>query len=240
MTQVSVQFNGQGAVVDGFQSVNWNINRQPNRLWQLGSWDPWRTQVAKTVSVSFTTYASRDTTGAVDPNLIQPITLSPSTSCANSNATARVIVHVDECAPAPLVDVDLQNMYLNSYSYSKGDAIGFGTESWSFQAWVQSDVSGDFMETPDPTYVLQGRAEGNLSGNVGDGRADMGIGFVLPEAPHVVTGQQGSVSAGFPGVGNANDITLGLVAIVGGGRLEATGQTGQSSATIPHQPLYIG
>jgi hypothetical protein len=240
MTQVSVQFNGQGAVVDGFQSVNWSINMQPNRLWQLGSWDPWRTQVGKTVSVSFTTYASRAMNGVVDPNLIQPITLSPSTTCENSNATARVIVHVDECSPAPVVDVDLQHMYLTSYSYAKGDAIGFGTESWSFQAWLASDVSGDFMEIPDPTYVLQGRAEGSLNGNVGDGRGDMGIGFVQPEGPHVVTGQQGSVSAGFPGVGNADTILMGLVALVGGGRLEADGQMGQSSATIPHQPLYIG
>ena len=237
MTQVSVQFAAQNQVFDGFQSVNWNINMQPNRLWVLGSWDPYRTQVGKTVSVSFTTYASRDAGGSIDPNLIQPITLSPSETCENSNATAHVIIHVDACGPTPEVDVNLQNMYLTSYSYAKGDAIGFGTESWSFQAWLASDVTGsEFLEIPDPSYVLQGRSEGSYSGDIGSGPEDMGI---VLDADGQVTGQQGSVSAGFPGVGNADDITLGLVDRVGGGRLDADGEMGQSSATIPHQPLYL-
>jgi len=238
MTVVSVQFVAQNTVTDAFQSVNWNINMQPNRLWVLGSWDPYKTQVGKTVSVSFTTYASRASNGSLDPNLIQPITLSPSTTCENSNARAHVIIHVDACGPTSEVDVNLENMYLTSYSYAKGDAIGFGTESWSFQAWLASDVTGtEFLEIPDPSYILQGRSEGSYSGNVGSGPEDMGL---VLDADGQVTGQQGSVSAGFPGVGNADDITLGLVDRIGGGRLDADGQMGQSSASIPHQPLYIG
>ena len=238
MTQVSVQFSGENLVVDGFQSVNWNINMQPNRLWQLGSWDPFKTQVGKTVSVSFTTYASRDSDGALFPNLIQPIVLSPSETCENSNATAHVQIQVAACGPSSEVNVDLQNMDLTSYSYAKGDPIGFGTESWSFQAWVGSGVSGDeFIEIIEPTYVLQGRSEGSVSGGVGTSDEDMGI---VMDTEGQVTGQQGSVSAGFPGVGNADDIKLGLIDRVGGGRLDAAGQTGQSNATIPHQPLYIG
>ena len=238
MTAVSVTFASQGLVTEGFQSVNWNINMQPNRLWQLGSWDPFKTQVGKTVSVSFTTYAARDSNGSMYPNLIQPITLSPSETCENSNATAHVTINVAACGPTSEVGVDLQNMYLTSYSYAKGDPIGFGTESWSFQTWVGSSVTGDeFIEIMDPTYVLQGRAEGSYSGNVGTSEEDMGISM---EDDGQVTGQQGSVSAGFPGVGNANDTILGLIDRVGGGRLDAAGQTGQSSATIPHQPLYIG
>lgn len=231
MTQVMI-----GTTTDGFQSVSWNIDRQPNRLWQLGSWDPWRTQVGATISVSVTAYA-----GA-----IAAITLSPSTSCADSTAIKRVRIIAQTCDAAP-VTIDYTSMFLNSYSYAKGDAIGFGTESWSFQRWIESGVAGSsFIQIPAPTYVLQGRAEGSRSGNVGNGSTDLGIHFLADPGPapatnyHIVVGNQGSVSAGFPGVGEANYIQLGLVDRVGGGLLESGGKTGQSNATIPHQPLYLG
>lgn len=214
---------------DGFQSVSWNINRQPNRLWQLGSWTPWRTQVGTTLSISITSYA-----GA-----LAAIDLVPSTSCANSNAIKTIIINAETCDGSP-TSINEANMYINSYSYSKGDPIGFGTESWSFQKWLESGVSGEFIRIPEPTYVLQGRAEGSRQGSIGNGTTDLGVRFLQPEGPHVVEGEQGSVSAGFPGVGNADVISLGLVDRIGGGLLEDGGKTGQSSATIPHQPLYIG
>ena len=50
----------------------------------------------------------------------------------------------------------------------------------------------------------------------------------------------GALVAEYKFNGNANDVTLGLVDRVGGGRLDDDGRMGQSSATIPHQPLYIG
>ena len=86
MTQVLVD-----AASDGFQSVSWNINRQPNRLWQLGSWDPWRTQVGTTLSISLTSYA-----GA-----LCPIDLVPSTSCANSTAIKTIIINAETCDGSP-------------------------------------------------------------------------------------------------------------------------------------------
>jgi hypothetical protein len=51
---------------------------------------------------------------------------------------------------------------------------------------------------------------------------------------------QGSVSAGFPGIGNASDTIYGLVTQVGGGSLEDSGKTGESNASVPHNPLYLG
>ena len=218
-----------GGVNTGFQSVNWNINRQPNRLWQLGSWAPWATQVGTTVTISITTYA-----GALAAQ-----ELRASTSCETSPASKDISISAESCDPATEVDVEYENMFLTSYSYSKGDAIGFGTESWSFQKWIESGVGGDFMTMPEPTYVLQGTTEGSKSGNV----TNLGLEFFSDGdvgGSHIVEGQQGSVSAGFPGVGNADTIQLGLVNQVGGGSLEDGGKTGQSSATIPHQPLYIG
>jgi len=224
MTTVSIDGDNTG-----FQSVNWNINRQPNRLWQLGSWAPWKTQVGTTVTISVTSYA-----GAL---AVQ--TLRASTSCEISPASKTIAISADSCDPATTVDVSYANMFLTSYSYSKGDAVGFGTESWSFQKWIESGVSGDFLVMPEPTYILQGTTEGSKSGNV----TSLGLVFFSDGevgGSHIVEGQQGSVSAGFPGVGNADTIQLGLVKQVGGGSLEDGGRTGQSSATIPHQPLYVG
>lgn len=219
------------AASDGFQSINWNINRQPNRLWQLGSWSPWKTQVGTTLSISLTSYA-----GA-----LAAIDLAPSTSCANSTAIKTIVINAETCDGSP-VAINEANMYISSYSYSKGDAIGFGTESWSFQKWIESGVGSSFIQIPEPTYVLQGRSEGSRQGNIGNGTTDLGVDFLsIAEAGgvHIVEGEQGSVSAGFPGVGNADVIELGLVGRIGGGMLEDGGHTGQSSATIPHQPLYL-
>jgi hypothetical protein len=219
------------AVGDGFQSVSWNINRQPNRLWELGSWTPWKTQVGATLSISITSYA-----GA-----LAAMDLIPSTDCEKSTARKTIIINAQTCDGSPVV-INEDYMYINSYSYSKGDPIGFGTESWSFQKWLESGVVGaDFIQIPEPTYVLQGRAEGSRQGDIGNGNTDLGVQFLdEPGTWHVVEGQQGSVSAGFPGVGNADTIKLGLVDRIGGGKLEDGGKTGQSSATIPHSPLYIG
>jgi len=162
MTTVQVD-----AASDGFQSVSWNINRQPNRLWQLGDWNPWKTQVGATLSISITSYAEA----------LAAINLSPSTSCTNSTAIKTIVINAETCDGSP-VAINEANMYINSYSYSKGDPIGFGTESWSFQKWIESGVvGGTFIEIPEPTYVLQGRAEGSRQGTVGNGTTDLGVRF---------------------------------------------------------------
>jgi hypothetical protein len=152
----------------------------------------------------------------------------------------RVIFSAAACDPASSVSFD-QFMYMTSYSYAKEDASGFATESWAFQAWVASGLpsNSNFIYVPAPSVVLEGITEGNRSGNAGNGTTDLGIVFLAPESSHVVQGQQGSVSAGFPGVGNADTISLGIVSAVGGGILESAGRTGRSSGTIPRQPLYL-
>lgn len=229
MTQVSVD-----GYIDGYQSINWSIDRQPNRLWQLGNWTPYKTQVSATISISLTAYAGR----------LIPVTLSPATSCANSTATKRIIFSASACGAGESVSMD-EIMYINSYSYGKEDPTGFGTESWSFQKWVNPSDYGtlpsqSFILIGVPTYVLQGISEGSRSGDVGNGTTDLGIRFLSPENTHVVTGQQGSVSAGSPGLGNADEISLGIVDRIGGALLEAGGRTGRSNATVPHTPLYLG
>jgi hypothetical protein len=223
LTQVIID-----SVSEGYQSISWSIQVQPNRLWQLGSWDPYKTQVSTVVSVNVTSYA-----GALNQ-----ITLSPSTSCVDSNANRDVYIHSAACGPTSEITVDYNNVFITSYSYSKTDPTSFGTESWSMQKWIATtNLGAEFIDYPAPTYVLQGIAEGSRQGNVGNGTSDLGVIF---ETDGQVTGSQGNVSAGFPGLGRADDITYGLITHVGGGLLESTGKDGQSSATIPHQPLYLG
>jgi len=228
----TVQIISPDNINTGFISVNWNINRQPTRLWELGSWHPWKTQVGKTITISLNIYAEA----------LLPVDLILATSCTDSLAKKHIIINPASCGN-DVDEVNEENMYITSYSYSKGDATGFGTESWSFQEWVESDVTGDsFVTVPAPSFVLQGISEGNRQGDVGNGTTDLGIRFV--EEPgyisgdHVVTGDQGSVSAGFPGLGNADTTEIGLIDRIGGGLLEAGGRIGQSSANIPHQPIY--
>jgi hypothetical protein len=223
-------------VSDGYQSVNWNISRQPTRLWELGSWTPWKTQVGATVTVSLTTYA-----GALSAVLLPAVT-----SCVDSTIKKNVLINASTCGAGTTKTINYAGMYLTSYSYSKGDPTGFGTESWSFQKWIDSGVSGDFITIPLPTLVLRGQTEGSRFGDVGNGSTDLGVRFIDDPGPapatnyHIVIGDQGSVSAGFPGLGNANITQLGLVDRIGGGKLQAGGEIGQSNATIPHTPIYLG
>ena len=223
-------------ISDGFQSVNWNINRQPTRLWELGSWTPWRTQVAATVTVSLTTYA-----GALSAVLLPEVT-----SCVDSTAKKDILINASTCGTGATKTVNHTGMYIMSYSYSKGDPTGFATESWSFQKWIDAGVSNEFITMPLPTLVLRGQTEGSRWGDVGNGSTDLGVRFINDPGPapatndHIVVGEQGSVSAGFPGLGQANTTQLGLVDRVGGGKLEAGGEIGDSSASIPHTPIYLG
>lgn len=219
----------------GFQSINWAIQVQPTRLWHLGTvymgggmWDPYRTQVSELQTVSVTTYA-----GAIDP-----VDLIPNIDCSDSTAQKDVFIYAAACGPAAAITLDWDAMFIMSYSYSKGDPIGLGMESWSFQKWVDANATGtEFLNVLAPTAVIQGITEGTRSGDVGNGDTDLGISF-RPDGQ--VVGSQGSVTAGFPGIGNADTITYGLVDRIGGGMIEDTGGVGQSSASVPHQPLYLG
>ena len=219
LTEVTI-----GAINTGFQSVQWALNVQTNRLWQLNSFSPYRTQVTATKTVSVNTYASA----------LPEYALPDVTTCADSEIKADITIDIDICPGQTAAPSFSQTgMYVMSYSYSKGDPNAFGSESWSFQRWVDSGVIGaEFINTGEPDLVLRGQSEGTRSGNV----ADNGIGF---KTEGQVEGSQGNVSAGFPGLGSADDITYGLVNNIGGGTLEEAGTTGQGNASIPHTPLYL-
>jgi len=204
--------------IDGAISANWSVQAQMNRLWELGSWTPYKTVVTKVESANITAYAGGGPS----------ISLSPSTSCADSTATFVVTISPGACGGG--VAGLTGSFFLMSYSYSKGDAIGLGQESYNGQRWPGGGGGGGVESTDAPTYVLQGPTEGSRSGDV----ADKGITLSV-----TVEGTQGSVSAGFPGLGQADTIEYGMVSAVGGGTLKEDGKVGQSSASVPHQPIYV-
>jgi len=209
--------------IDGTISAQWGVQAQINRLWQLGDWDPYKTVVTKVETISLTTYAGS----------VGYVNLAPASSCANSTATIDVSIVPATCGAS--IQGLTGSFYLTNYSYSKGDAIGIGQESWSGQRWPGGGSGGINTEYTDaPTYVLQGPSEGSSSGDV----ADTGIEFNAGAAQ--IEGTQGSVSAGFPGIGQADTTIYGIVSRIGGGTLKEDGKIGQGNASIPHQPLYIG
>ena len=220
LTQVNI-----GGVTDGIQSVNWATQRQPTRLWQLNSWSPYKTQVNKTYTASVTTYA-----GAFGQT-----NLTPSTSCVNSTASDYIIITITPCMGFIAQGIN-ETMYLTSYSFSKGDPNNFATESWSYQMWVDSDVTGsEFINSGAPSVVLQGISEGSWSGEAGDDS-------IVLDTSGRVTGSQGSVSAGTPGIGNADETEYGIVTRIGvvTSYTHPGGEIGQAQASIPHTPLYLG
>lgn len=206
--------------IDGSISAQWSVQAQMNRLWTLGNWTPYKTIVTKVETVSITAYAGGGPS----------VALSPAAGCTDSAAKFTVTISPAACAGG---SSGLSgSFYLMSYSYSKNDAVGLGQESYNGQRWPGGGAGGGDVEyTAAPSVVLQGPTEGSKTGDVSN------IGITLGSV--TVEGTQGSVSAGFPGLGQADITEYGIVSNVGGGTLKEDGKVGQSSANVPHQPLYI-
>jgi len=218
-TQVSVNGNSNGIV-----SANWGISPQINRLWQIGSWSPYKTMVTNVVNVSITMYA-----GAGPDS----ITVTPTQSCTNSLAYITVSIVPTGCGTS-IEGVD-DTFFLSSYSYDKSDAGGFGQQSYSAQKWDDGDedCEADIVYVSAPTYVMAGISEATITADTG-----LDTGITLDGGLNV-TGEQGSVSAGSPSIGTANTTIYGIATVVGNGDMCSRGKTGQGSVSIPLTPIYL-
>ena len=203
---------GAGTSVGGFSgvvSVSWNISPNVRRLWELGSFNPYLTIKDATQTVNVTCY------GGGGPS----IHTTPATQCEDSSA--KFICSISPAACESVGDNINGNFYLTSYSYNKGDPKGPGQATYGGQQWIGEDL---------PSIVLCGGAEGTAGGD-----ADPGVTFSTIDG----TGSQGSVSAGFPGLGNAQEIEYGVVSNVDSGDCIANGKTANASVTVKHTPLYL-
>ena len=214
---------GAGTTVIGFTGVvsaSWDLNPSVQRLWELGSFDPYDKITQAQQNVNLTVYADGG------PSAID---LTPSDDCVDSVATFTCTI-----VPASCVDViegPSGTFYLTSYSYSKGDTRGYGQQTYAGTQWLEDVVNG--IEAP--TYVLLGISEGQYSGDLT--LAQMGAEANPPDA----TGYTGSVSAGFPGLGQASTSYFAIYTSVSVhpavGKLD--GYIGNASTNVPHQPLWL-
>jgi hypothetical protein len=216
-----------GGNADGIISAQWGISPQVNRLWQLGHWQPYKTTVVNIRNVSLTMYAGA---GPTIP------ALSPAASCTNSTAKMTVVITPAGCGEGISALGGTFEVYLSSYSYDKGDAVGFGQQSYAGQEWVD-DVTNEedaIIYLGAPTHVLQGISEGTITADDG---LDTGVTF---DTSWNVEGTQGNISAGSPGIGQANTTIYGIATNIDNGDLVARGLVGQASVNITHTPIYMG
>jgi len=214
----------------GITSVNFGFSPQINRLWQLGSWSPYDTYNIQQRNLSITGYGTKpDGQGGS-----QVFQLTPSTSCADASTIA-VTVNPGACGVAlnPFYD----DFFPSSYSYTK-DNFAFGTETWSF---ISKPVIEGYTGT---IYFIRGISTGQIS--VGAGimtAADMGVvvndSSSKDSSGNYIEGTSGSVSAGFPGIGEYSTQREVVVSSVGGSKGRDDGNRGNVNITIPNQQIYV-
>lgn len=205
--------------------VSWGINVNVQRAYVLGSWEPYTAAEIKspTETLNLTVYS---------PGPVRYST-TPSTTCEFAN---QVNAEVDPagCGDAFGGPVS-ENWYVNSYSYSKGDAVAPGQESWSLIQYVTAGHTDVVL----PTYVLRGISEGTITSteslSVAEGitGTDMS-GTVAGE--EVTRGLTGSVSAGQ--IGRSDYQYSGVITAVGQSA-GASGDIANASCSMPYTPLYI-
>lgn len=207
---------GSATTVDGFTgvvSLNWNMSPNIQRLWQLGSYTPYDTIKNFTQTLSVVVYGGG---GPV-------VDIVKAAGCENSLVKFYCKVYPAACG-AP-VEGPEGDFYMSGYTYSKGSAQGAGQCTYNGQQWISE---------PYPSYVLCGGAEGTRSQDYWD------ITGVIFDGVPDAEGLQGSVSAGFPGIGNANITEHGIVLTVGQNPSAIDhGKIANASVTVKHQPLWL-
>jgi hypothetical protein len=206
---------GSSTTVVGFEgvvSVNWNLSPNVQRLWQLGSFTPYDTILNVTQTLSVVVYGSP---------AVPIIPIVHAGGCVDSAVKFDCTVNPAACEQG--IEGPSGTFYLSGYSYSKGSPQGHGQCTYNGQQWVSD---------PIPNLILCGGAEGTKSTT----NDITGVVFSSIDA----TGFQGSVSAGFPGVGNASETAYGIVSSVGNDPAGIShGKTATANVTVKHQPLWF-
>jgi hypothetical protein len=209
----------------GFVSVSFSLSPSVERLFQLGSFDAFDTQIQTQESISLSSYGGAST----------PVALAPSTSCTDSSATMDVTITPAPCtgSTTPINRTGADALFITSFSYSK-DFQGFGQESWSLQG---KPIIPGF--TGNVSFI-QGFSEGqHLIG------ADIvsNDGIVLTGSVAATSfdaqGRSISVSAGSASFGQDDTQEFGKITQIGGAVGQEDGKRGNSSANVPHTLVFF-
>lgn len=207
-TVVSAPFNN--AV-----SVNTNVNAQRQDLYQLSNTNPvFDTIVQYKTTVSVTIYAP-----GPEYSVVQSVNCEPA-------SPFKLSVTPGLCGTsAPNFKID-DYFYATGYSYKK-DINSYGQETWSLTTtpkFFEDDLQNELYTT----IFLRGVATGTSTSP----EARTGVTFT----GNTVSSKSMSVSAGFPGVGNAFNLKYGRVTKIG--KSTGPGATdGQANVTIPYVTL---
>lgn len=212
-------------ITGGFVSVSFSLSPSVERLFQLGSFDAFDVNVQTQESISLSNYGGGSTA----------VTLTPSTSCADSSATMDVVITPAPCtgSTTPITRTGADALFINSFSYSK-DFQSFGQESWSLQG---KPILEGFTGS---TSFIQGFSEGNrITGS--DIVSNDGIVLTGSKAGDTIdaTGRNLQVSAGSPSIGQDDTQEFGKATSIGGAVGKEDGKRGTSSVNVPHQLVFF-
>ncbi|MCK5016495.1 MAG: hypothetical protein KAS32_05415 [Candidatus Peribacteraceae bacterium] len=230
---------GQGTYVSipsifpdgGFVSINFGVDPQMQRLYELGNFQPYDTYTQRQRSFSLTAYGKREngTGGSTQLNV------EPSVTCASPTP---IVIDVTPASCGYTIVPFSGDYYPSSYSYTK-ENLGWGQESWSF-------VTEPIFDIPYAGTVLfiRGIATGQVSTGAGQlDPVDQGIVYDTAASQDsngdFIDGESGSVAAGFPGLGQFNIQRELVVTYVGGSVGKSDGYAGAANVTIPMQTIYV-
>ncbi|HEC66285.1 MAG TPA: hypothetical protein ENI23_13430 [bacterium] len=223
---VTTTLFAQGGIV----SVNFGIQPNINRLWELGSFTPYDIFTQRQRTLSIVAYGKK----LSGQGGSQSIDVTPSTSCIDTGAIS-ITVTPGVCADpvGPFTD----DFYPTGYSYSK-EVQGFGQESWTFTSKpLFSDYTGEIRH-------LRGIATGQILKGAGT-MTEVDTGIVVDDAASkdsqgaYIEGETGSVAAGFPGLGTFETQREVIVTRVGASLGKADGLRAQTQITIPMTPVFL-
>lgn len=142
--------------------------------------------------------------------------VTPTTGCVDANSISLTIAATAAGGQSGIYISD--DYFVTTYSYTK-EQLSPGQETWAMASRPEKESA---------TYVMtRGKARGQSTigqtGVVFDSVTTSGINI--------------SVAAGYPGIGNLDEITYGTVSYIGGGTGIFAPFAGQASVQIPYVPL---
>jgi hypothetical protein len=217
----------------GVVSVNFGLQASVERLYVLGSFTPYDTTSTKQRSMSLVVYGKKPDNSAGTVQQLLPV----STGCSDASSVS-ITFNPSSCGGTLTGFVD--TFFITGYSYSK-DVTGYGQESWSF---ITKQIVDSYTGT---IYMLRGISSGQLSTGTGTMTAlDQGV-VVNDTASrdsngNYIESESGSVSGGFPGLGNyevSREIVVSAVGASIGKNTSNDGKRGQVSVSIPISPIFV-
>lgn len=210
---------GSNAVARGIISVQITAVPQIQRLAVLGSTLPFAEVRNQQNQVSIVRYGGGPTYNTL-----------PSNSCQDSNTILFKFTPVG-CNSEIVSKLTLNdNFFVSSYQFNK-EINRVGQESWGlFDKPVVVFSSGNQFGSEEKV-VVRGIADGRTTTEVNTG--------VVLNSTLQSEGISASITAGNPGIGNANKLLIGVATQIGGSDNTNSSEDGNGQVNIPYQVIDI-